>query len=258
MSAELTQNIPQLEAMKQYPSSLFYKGDVKLLARPKVAIVGTRRPSNYTRQFTYMLANALAKRGVCVVSGAAMGVDAIAHEGAGPDHTIAVVANGLNIRYPAVNKKLIESIEKRGLVLSQFNDGFRATGWSFVVRNELVVALGDILVVAEADLDSGSMRSVEYALKMGKEIFVLSHRLDESLGTNQLLNEHKATAIYDLESFVSRFGQSVDDEVQRDEFFYFCQNNPTFDESLEKYGDRVYEAELEGMITIQNGMVRLS
>ena len=258
MSVELTQHIPQLEAMKQYPSTLFYKGDLKLLSRPKVAIVGTRRPSNYTRQFTYMLANALAKRGVCVVSGAAMGVDAIAHEGAGADHTIAVVANGLDIRYPAVNKKLIEHIEKSGLVLSQFNDGFRATGWSFVVRNELVVALGDILIVTEADLDSGSMRSVEYALKMGKKIFVLPHRLDESLGTNQLLNEHKATAIHDLETFVSLFGQSVEDDVQRDEFFYFCQKNPTFDESLEKYGDRVYEAELEGIITIQNGMVRLS
>ena len=58
MSAELTKHIPQLETMKQYPSTLFYKGDLELLSRAKVAIVGTRRPSNYTRQFTYMLANA--------------------------------------------------------------------------------------------------------------------------------------------------------------------------------------------------------
>jgi len=244
--------------MRQYPSTLFYRGNLELLQRPRVSIVGTRRPSNYTRQFTYSLANALAKRGVCVVSGAAMGVDAIAHAGAGEDNTIAVVANGLDIRYPAVNKALIESIEKKGLLLSQFNDGFKATGWSFVVRNELVVALGDILIVTEADLDSGSMRSVEYALKMGKEVFVLPHRLDESLGTNKLLNEMKATPIHNIETFASAFGQSVQEDIPKDAFFYFCQTTPTFDESLKRFGDRVYEAELEGIITIHNGIVRLT
>lgn len=112
--------------------------------------------------------------------------------------------------------------------------------------------------MAEADLDSGSMRSVEYALMMGKEIFVLPQRLDESLGTNQLLNEKKAKTIHDIETFASLFGSSVDSDVEKDDFFYFCQKTPTFDESLEKFGDRVYEAELEGMITIQNGIVRLS
>jgi DNA processing protein len=258
MGSTLTQHIPDLESMKTYPSTLYYKGNLDLLKRPKVSIVGTRRPSNYTRQVTFSLANALAKRGVCVVSGAAMGVDAIAHTGAGENNTIAVVANGLDIRYPAVNKNLIESIENRGLMLSQFNEGFRATGWSFVVRNELVVALGDILIVTEADLDSGSMRSVEYALKMGKEIFVLPQRLDESLGTNQLLDKKHAKAIHNIETFASTFGRSVEDEVEKDDFFYFCQKTPTFDESLKKFGDRVYEAELEGLITIQNGIVRLS
>jgi len=258
MSASIVENIPALESMKKYPKSLFFKGNLDLLQRPKVSIVGTRRPSNYTRQFTYTLANALAKRGVCVVSGAAMGVDTIAHSGAGEDNTIAVVANGLDIRYPALNKSLIEEIENKGLLLSQFNDGFRATGWSFVVRNELVVALGDILIVAEAELDSGSMRSVEYALKMGKEIFVLPQRLDESAGTNFLLDDGKATAIYNIETFASAFGQIAQDELEKDDFFYFCQTTPTFDESLKRFGDRVYEAELEGIITIENGIVRLS
>jgi DNA processing protein len=258
MSQILTQYIPTLEGMKKYPSTLFYKGNLDLLQRPKVSIVGTRRPSNYTRQSTYTLANALAKRGVCVVSGAAMGVDTIAHTGAGEENTIAVVASGLDIRYPAVNQNLIESIENKGLVLSQFNDGFRATGWSFVVRNELVVALGDSLIVTEADLNSGSMRSVEYAFKMGKKIFVLPQRLDESLGTNHLLHSMKATAIHDIEAFASTFGQIADDGLEKDDFFYFCQKTPTFEESLKKFGNRVYEAELEGIITIQNGIVRLS
>jgi len=253
----MKEHIPSLESMKKYPKALFYKGDLGLLQRPKVSVVGTRRPSVYTRQFTYSLTKALSKRGVCIVSGAAMGVDAIAHEGAGVDNTIAVVANGLNICYPVVNKNLIHSIEKEGLMLSQFEDGFRATGWSFVVRNELVVALGNILVVTEADLKSGSMRSVEYALAMGKEIWVLPHRLGESLGTQQLIQEKKAKVIEDIEQFASLFGHAVSQEVEKDTFFYFCQTLPTLDASVEKFGERVYEAELEGLITIHNGIVRL-
>ena len=257
MSQVIVESIPELDVMKKYPSQLFYEGNLSLLKRPKVSIVGTRRPSNYTRQFTYALSKALAKRGVCIVSGAAMGVDTIAHEGAGFENTIAVVANGLDIRYPVINQSLIESIEQQGLMLSQFNDGFRATGWSFVVRNELVVALGDILIVTEADLNSGSMRSVEYALKMGKEIWVLPHRLDESLGTNQLLLDGKAQIIHDIETFVSRFGQAVESNILKDDFFYFCQRSPTFDETVKKFGDKVYEAELEGVVTIHNGIVIL-
>ena len=108
MSQLLSSPIPALNAMKKYPAELFYKGNLDLLERPKVSIVGTRRPSIYTQNFTYNIAKALAQRGVCVVSGVAMGVDAIAHSGAGADNTIAVVANGLNIRYPVVNKELIE------------------------------------------------------------------------------------------------------------------------------------------------------
>jgi len=257
MSEIVTTHISELDDMKKYPSELFYKGNFALIQRPKVSIVGTRRPMNYTREYTYRLAKALAQRGICVVSGAAMGVDGIAHEGAGAENTIAVVANGLDIRYPVVHNDLIASIEEKGLVLSQFNEGFRTTGWSFVVRNELVVALGDILIVTEAEMDSGSMRSVEFALKMGKEIFVLPHRLGESSGTNMLLKEGKATAITDVELFASRFGTAVEKEIEKDEFFYFCQSMPTFDQTVEKFGERVYEAEIEGVITIENGIVRL-
>jgi DNA processing protein len=258
MSQTITEHISALDMMKKYPKELFYKGNLGLLNRPKVAIVGSRRLSNYTRECTYMLAKALAKRGVCIVSGAAMGVDAVAHAGAGVENTIAVVANGLNIRYPVINKSLIASIEEQGLVLSQFNDGFRATGWSFVVRNELVVALGDILIVAEAELDSGSMRSVEFALRMGKEIYVLSQRLGESAGTNKLLQEGKAKCITDIDAFAANFGEAVSLEIEKDDFFYFCQTSPTFDETVNKFGDKVYEAELEGYVTIHNGIVRLN
>ncbi len=250
----LEENINSLDLMKKRPKELFYIGNKELLKRKKVSIVGTRRPSQYTKEFTFTLAKELAKREVIVVSGAAMGVDAIAHKAAGAQNTIAVMANGLDIKYPAVNKKLIEEIYQNGLALSFFKEGFRATKWSFVARNELVVALGDILIVTEADLNSGSLRSVEYALGMNKEIYVLPHRLNESLGTNNLLKNNQAKAIYDIEEFANRFGEI---KSKDDEFLEYLKQNPSLEDALKKFGDRIYEAELEGIITIEYGEIKV-
>ena len=258
MISKVEKYIVSLENMKKYPKELYSIGNIGLLTRPKVSIVGTRRPSLYTQNSTRDLAKALSKRGVCLVSGAAMGVDALVHKGAGFNNTIAVVANGLDIRYPTINRHIIESIENEGLVLSQFAQTVKAAPWSFVIRNELVVALGDILIVTEADEKSGSMRSVEFALKMGKEIYVLPQRLGESNGTNKLLEEGLAKPIYNIESFSNMYGIIPNnDNLNKDDFFYFCQTSPTLDDAVVKYQDRVYEAELEGLIQIENGLVRL-
>ena len=243
--------------MKRYPSKLWYKGDTQLLGRRKIAIVGSRRPLGYTKTMVMRLAAALAKRGVAVVSGAAMGVDAMAHRGAGAENTIAVMGCGLNHCYPAVNAPLIEEMERKGLVLSQFEPGFKATPWSFVVRNEVVVALGEVLVVAQAERDSGTMRSVEFARKMGKKIYVLPHRIGESEGTNDLLKEGRAEAIYDPDSFASLFGSSPTQEDDDDGFIAFCRSSPSYEDAVQRFGNRVFEAELEGLVAIRDGRVIL-
>ncbi len=251
----LEQRLDELGSMKSYPSEIFYDGNIELLKRVKVSIVGSRKTSKYSREMTHKLSSSLAKVGVCIVSGGAMGVDAVAHLGAGAANTIAVLPCGINIKYPAVNKNLLTDIQNQGLLLSQFKEDDRARRWSFVVRNELVVALGEVLVVSEAELDSGSMRSIEYALEMGKEIFVFPHRLGESGATNELLKDGKAKAIYDINEFVSRFGTVDIAEVKKDSFLKFCENNPTYEETLAKYPDKVFEAELNGDIEIRNAKV---
>jgi len=253
MIKELKEHIIELESMKKYPKNLFALGNTDLLKKKKISIIGTRRPSSYTKLQTAYLASNLSSRGICIVSGAAMGVDAISHKNAKAKNTIAVMANGLDIRYPSINKSIIENIEKEGLTLSQFENGFKATPWSFVVRNEIVVALGDILIVTEADLKSGSMRSVDYALKMKKKIYVLTHRIGESEGTNYLLKNTLATAIYDIEEFCSNFGSTC--KMDSDDFLDFCKSNPTYNEAIEKYNDKVFEYELNGKIEINNGMI---
>ena len=253
MTARYSGHLEALEAMRKYPQQLFYRGNTALLKRVKLSIVGSRRSNPYAKAVTQQLAAKLAGAGVCIVSGGAMGIDAVAHAAAGASDTIAVLGSGPDIRYPSVNAALLESIERKGLLLSPFEDGFKATNWSFVVRNEIVVALGEALIIAQADEDSGSMRSAEYALEMGKTIYVLPHRIGESEGTNRLLQEGKAEAIYDIDAFVARYGEAA--RCAEDPFLTYCRANPSYEEAVRAYPQEVFQYELEGKIAVIAGKV---
>jgi DNA processing protein len=259
MIKSLDFHIDELKCMKKYPNEIFFIGDTKLLKRKKVSIVGSRKLNQYARVLTYEIASKLSKVGVCVVSGGAIGADAIAHKAAGASNTIMVAATGLDKRYPAINKNIIQDIEQNGLVISQFKEQTPSQKYNFVLRNELVVALGDILIVTYADLKSGTMSSIEYAKKMGKEIYVLAHRIGESEATNRLLQDGKAKAIYDVDSFVNNFADiDAKSEKKEDEFLKFCKSKPTYDEALVKFPTKVFEAELSGEIVVKNGLILLT
>jgi DNA processing protein len=131
------------------------------------------------------------------VSGSALGVDAIAHQYAN-NNTIAVMANSLDIKYPIFNSKLIRNIYQNSLALSEYQDTTEPTKYSFINRNRIVVALSKILIIAQADLNSGSLRSAEYAIKYNIPIYVLPHQIGESLGTDKLLQDGIAKPIYDI------------------------------------------------------------
>jgi len=253
MSQIIDFHIQELESMKKYPKELFYKGNLSLLEKTKVSIIGTRRPSSYTKKFTYQISNELSKRGIIIVSGAAIGVDAVAHNSASASSTIAVVANGLNIKYPAINAKLISSIENEGLILSAYKNGEKARNYTFVHRNEIVVALGDILIVSEADEKSGSLTSIKYALDMGKKVYTLPHRLEESKGTQKLVAQGLIEPIYDLEKFLTSFGEVKKEE---NELNTYLNSFPLYEDALRKYQDKIYELELEGKIKIENGYIK--
>lgn len=249
-------HIKELEDMKKYPQKLFYIGDPSLLSKRKISIVGSRRPNSYTKQFTDIISKELSRLEICIVSGAAMGVDAIAHKAAGVNNTIAVAGTGLDIRYPAVNRQLIQDIEVSGLMLSQFEAGVPSQRYNFPLRNELVVALGEVLIVTQADIKSGTMRSVEYALKMGKKIYVLPHRIGESDGTNMLLSQGKAEIINDVNDFIGLFTNNFIENSENEVEKYF-KTTPLYDDALVKYPNELFEYELSGKITIQDGKVFL-
>lgn len=255
MATRIPFKINELDSMKKYPEPLYSKGSLDLLSRPKISIVGTRRPNLYTRALTLELSKKLSYAGMVIVSGAAAGVDTLAHEGAGIANTIAVLPSGIDIRYPKANESLIESIENSGLVISQFEPDFVAREWSFVVRNEIVVALGECLIVTEADIGSGSMRSVEYALEMGKQIYVLPHRIRESEGTHRLLGENKAIAIEEVDTFVAHITKSALHTINDTPFLAYCRTMPTYEEVIARFACEIFEAELGGIIEVRNGRV---
>jgi len=246
--------VKELEQLSQYPKDLYYIGNLELLKRKKIAVVGSRHPTQYAINLTQRVVSLLSQARNVIVSGGAIGIDTTAHKSAGADNTIMISGTGLDIRYPAINKKMIANIEQDGLVVSQFSANTPSLRRNFAIRNEIIVALCDILIVAYADLKSGSMRSVEYALKMNKKIFVFPHRYGESDGTNQLLATNQAKAIYDIDEFVSQFGY-ISKELIKDDFLEYCKSTPPYSEAIFKYGDKVFEYELLGKIQIQNGKV---
>ncbi len=246
--------IDELTSMKKYPDELFYIGNLELLKKRRIAIIGTRRPNSYTKEFTYKLASKLSNVGICIISGAAMGVDSIAHQGSGTNNTIAVVANGLDIRYPSVNKNLIVDIEQNGLMLSAYKEKEKAKNYTFVLRNEIVVALSELLIVTEADIDSGSLTSVNYALKMGKDVYTLPHRINESLGTQELIKKGLIKVIYDVDEFIYNIS-GIKNELFEDEIIKFCSSNPIYEDAYAKYSNKIFEYELEGKIRVENGRI---
>ena len=119
----------------------------------------------------------------------------------------------------------------------------------------IICARIDVLIVTYADTNSGTMRSVEYALKMKKDIYVLPHRLGESDAANKLLKESKAKAIYDIDEFIGLF--CVRQEEEFDEVLDYCRKNPMYEEAIKRYKDKIFEYELLGKITLIDGRLHV-
>jgi DNA processing protein len=220
---------------------LFYKGNLTLLNKPKVAIIGSRKASKYSKEITYLLAKKLSSKFV-IISGGALGIDTQAHKGAFPN-TIFISPSSLDIIYPKSNENLIKSIYKEGLALSEYEKNFKPYKWTFLQRNRIIVKLADFIIIPEAELKSGSMRSFEWAKKYNKKVYVIPHRLNESSGTQYLAKTNQAEIIWDIDEFVDSLGISSDAKIL------------SLSEALKKYGDKIYEMELEGKVEIKNGKV---
>jgi len=220
---------------------LYYKGNLELLNKPKIAIVGSRRASKYSKDITKILAKRLSQKYV-IVSGGALGIDKAAHDGAYPN-TIFVSPSSLDIIYPKSNKSLIQNIYENPLAISEYEMNFAPFKHTFLQRNRIIVKISNLVIIAEANIKSGSMRSFEWAKEYGKKVYVLPHRINESSGTRHLAKENMAEVIWDIDEFCENLGIEKNTNIL------------TLNEALQKYGSTLYEMELEGKVEIKNGKV---
>jgi DNA processing protein len=161
---------------------------------PRVAIVGSRRPSPYGEAVAEQLAADLARAGVIVVSGLALGCDAAAHRGAlvGGGVTVAVMGTGVDIVYPAAHFRLAEEIlAAGGALVSQFPNGTAPRRHNFPARNLTIAALSDVVVVVEAVQGSGALITAEAALELHKEVMAVPGSIFSplSVGTHALIRD---------------------------------------------------------------------
>lgn len=159
-----------------------------------VAIVGSRKPTAYGREVTYQIAYALAKSGVVIISGLAVGIDAIAHQAAidAGGVTLAILPSGLDQIYPSSNQKLAKDILSRGgAIISEYDIGISARNYQFLERNRIVSGLADAVIVTEAAIRSGTLSTAAHALSQGREVMVVPGNITSpmSAGCNNLIKQ---------------------------------------------------------------------
>lgn len=195
--AILTLNDPgyplQLKRIPSAPPILYVVGQKELLQTLQLAIVGSRNPTATGSETAYHFAYDLAKAGVVITSGLALGIDARAHQGAldAQGFTIAVCGTGLDRVYPEKNKALASKIMARGALISEFPIGVSPIGANFPRRNRIISGLSEGVLVVEAAQKSGSLITARYALEQNKEIFAIPGSIHNPLarGCHQLIRQ---------------------------------------------------------------------
>ena len=175
------------------PKQLEYLGDLSVLKRRRVAVVGARRCTPYGVAAATKIGEKLAAYGVTVVSGLAVGVDSIAQKACldAGGTSIAVLGTGLDVDYPAANRKLKKRITEHGLLLSEYSPSTRGNKYSFPRRNRIISGLAEATIVVEAGQNSGSLITANYSNDQNRPTFAVPGRIDSvlSLGTNQLIRD---------------------------------------------------------------------
>jgi DNA processing protein len=200
---------PSLQKLSAPPLCLFARGNLDLLTAsvPAITVVGTRRPSPYGKQVTKLFVRKLVEANFLIFSGLAYGIDAQAHQAAleARGITVAILGSGIDPPscYPAAHHALLEQIvATRGLVVSEYFPGTKATRYTFPARNRLLAAWADAVLVIEAGKKSGALITAQFASEYGKEVFAVPGNITcpVAAGTNALIRDgaHPALAPEDI------------------------------------------------------------
>ena len=223
----------QLKDLSDAPPVLYVRGDPDYLLQPQLAMVGARSPSAVGRNTAREFASHLSGAGITITSGLAIGIDGASHEGAlqGMAGTVAVVAHGLDIVYPAQHQQLARAISENGAVISEMPIGIKPQRGLFPRRNRLISALSLGTLVVEAAIKSGSLITARLALELNREVFAIPGSIHNPMarGCHQLIRQG------------AKLVESVDD-ILEDLRFRIPQNTPypikTHEDTHEKLKDR--------------------
>lgn len=193
------------------PAVLYTKGKtLNVENNISISLVGSRKPSDYGTEVAFNLGYQLAKCGINIISGGALGTDTMALKGAisaKTSDTIAVVATGLDIYYPKVNEKLYKSIENNGTIISEFPPSTLARPGYFPIRNRIMSGISRGVVIVQAAIKSGAMITANLALEQGREVFAVPGNINDpySRGTNLLIKDG-AIPVTDVQDILEIYG----------------------------------------------------
>lgn len=199
----------KLKNISQPPVFLYYKGDISLLKKRVIGVVGTRKATTYGRVACEKFSQELVENNIVTVSGLALGIDSICHKKTleNQGKTIAVVGSGLDIIYPKENRVLWQEIEKKGLILSEFPLGTEPLARNFPMRNRIIAGISKGILVVESQLKGGSLITAEIALEEGREVFAVPGDIfsPASEGCNELIKNSQAKLVTSVADILSEY-----------------------------------------------------
>ncbi len=195
------------------PTVLYVKGRLHADTALPIAVIGSRKCSDYGREAAMHFGFELAEHGACVISGMALGCDASAAIGALRSRsseypTLAVLGSGIDVIYPQSNKRLYDMIAERGAVITEMRPGLRPTRESFPQRNRIISGLSKGILVVEAAAKSGTRITVDFAHEQGRDVFAVPGRITDPLsaGTNLMIKNGEAKAVFGVDDVLYEYG----------------------------------------------------
>ena len=206
-----------LKEISNPPLKLYYKGNLDLLKDERlIAVVGTRNPSSYGKLCCEYMVKKMTSANITIVSGFAKGIDSIAHKTSllAGGKTIAVIASGRDIVYPASNLSLYREIEEKGLSLSEYEAGVKPFKFNFPQRNRIIAGLSKGTIVVESKDRGGSLITADLALEFNRDVYAVPGDVfsEYSKGCNNLIRDSKAKSLSNINELLDDYSWKIEEK----------------------------------------------
>ena len=206
-----------LKEISNPPLKLYYKGNLDLLKDERlIAVVGTRNPSSYGKLCCEYMVKKMTSANITIVSGFAKGIDSIAHKTSllAGGKTIAIIASGLDIVYPASNLSLYREIEEKGLILSEYEAGVKPFKFNFPQRNRIIAGLSKGTIVVESKDRGGSLITADLALEFNRDVYAVPGDVfsEYSKGCNNLIRDSKAKSLSNINELLDDYSWKIEEK----------------------------------------------